>query len=741
MIQSALMILIGVSLLAAVNHLLIGLRRPLDGTHLLFGLICILTPVYAGFRLINHLAETIPEFVFTHTVRISVVLIFFMVFPWFTALYTGVKPQRLLLAFNFFFAVMLVANIFRPYGIYFSQVHSLIQLVTPWGERLVSVDADPSGWRPLYWGGEMAVFAFVFSACFLQYRRGQRQRAATLGVGMSLLLAGAVNDSLVNFGVYDFVQLGAFCFFALVIVMSLLLSAELRRNERQMLEERAFSDAVIDSLPGVFFLADKQGLIKRWNNNFERLTGYTPGEILKMSFSVLGPPKYKALSDTDLQTIFEGRQIIREVPFTTKEGQEILHSFIGTRVMLDQKPYSIAIGFDITEQKQVEQDRLLLSTAVNQAAEGVIITDEACNIQYVNPAFEKMTGHSKENVIGHNPKFLKSGQQDDAFYKSLWETISGGEVWSGELTNRRKDGTIYQVEMNVSPVRDHNGQIVNYIALKKDITEQKRTQEKLKVQQKQLIHADKMSSLGVLVSGVVHEINNPNTSIMLNVPLVSKVWDDAVQMFEKMNGSDGEFMLGSLPFKTARVEMVSMLEDILEGSRRIKTIVENLKNFARMQDDREFTSVDINSVVESAVRLLRGQIARMTRNFTVNYSPNIKTIRGNFHEIEQVVINLITNSCQSLHNPENFVRVNTSFDPKENSAKIEVCDQGEGISEENLKKIMDPFFTTKRDKGGTGLGLSVSYGIVRDHGGRLEFTSTAGEGTIATLLLPVSNTA
>jgi signal transduction histidine kinase len=273
--------------------------------------------------------------------------------------------------------------------------------------------------------------------------------------------------------------------------------------------------------------------------------------------------------------------------------------------------------------------------------------------------------------------------------------------------------------------------------LEREIQERKRSAEELQVRQKQLLHADKMTSLGVLVSGVAHEINNPNGLIQLSLPQLSKAYRHIEPILEKHYQEKGDFKLGWFDYSRMRKEIPSMLDEMLDSSNRIKRIVEDLKDFARRNDSGLDDKVDLNSVAESALRLVDNALRKATNHFTVEYTPGLPSFRGNGHRIEQVVINLVLNACQALKSTEEAIRVRTCFDRDHGMVVLEVRDQGCGLDDETLGRITDPFFTTKRKTGGTGLGLSVSDGIVNDHQGRLEFSSRVGNGMLVRLLLPL----
>ncbi len=269
-----------------------------------------------------------------------------------------------------------------------------------------------------------------------------------------------------------------------------------------------------------------------------------------------------------------------------------------------------------------------------------------------------------------------------------------------------------------------------------EVVERKRALDELKLHQDKLIQADKMASLGILVAGVAHEINNPNGLILLNMPILREVYQDAEEVLETRYHEQGDFTLGGLPYSRMRNEVPCMLEEMQEAANRIKRIVEELKDFARQDTSTTTEPVDLNNVVKAAIRLVDSSIRSATRYFETCYSPSLPMIQGNAQRIEQVAVNLILNACQSLPDSEHRISITTLYDQEKDSVMLKVSDEGIGISPENIPHLTDPFFTTKRETGGTGLGLSVSASIVKEHGGSLEFDSEPGTGTIVALTLP-----
>jgi len=279
------------------------------------------------------------------------------------------------------------------------------------------------------------------------------------------------------------------------------------------------------------------------------------------------------------------------------------------------------------------------------------------------------------------------------------------------------------------------GTVIWNRALKRQVD--KRTRE-LHTQQQQLIQADKMTSLGVLVSGVAHEINNPSGLLLLNIPVIQDVWQECETALEERYQQQGDFLIAGLPWSRMRQEIPAMLEDMQSGAQRIKRIVEDLKDFARQDPDDAQHPVDLNNIAATAVRLADNAIRNSTDHFHASYDSNLPLLQGNAQRIEQVLINLIINACQALEQRDQAVRLSTGYDSLRQQVWLTISDEGRGIAEADLVRLVDPFFTTRREQGGTGLGLSVSSSIVQSHGGQLQFESAPGQGTKVTLSLPVS---
>jgi polar amino acid transport system substrate-binding protein len=243
-----------------------------------------------------------------------------------------------------------------------------------------------------------------------------------------------------------------------------------------------------------------------------------------------------------------------------------------------------------------------------------------------------------------------------------------------------------------------------------------------------------MAAVGTLASGMAHEINNPNGLILLNLAFLSQVFADAGPLLEDRFRREGDFVLGGLSWPELREQMPVALDDTTQAALRIKNIVEDVKDFSRMEGPDQMDEVDLNQVVRTALHLLNGMLKKSTDRLEVRLDDNLPRLRGSAQKIEQIIMNLVMNSCQALKDRQSAVRIRTSHDGE--SLYFVIQDEGTGILPEHMPYLFDPFFTSKRDQGGTGLGLSISDTIAKAHHGSLEITSQWGEGTTAVLRLP-----
>ncbi len=381
--------------------------------------------------------------------------------------------------------------------------------------------------------------------------------------------------------------------------------------------------------------------------------------------------------------------------------------------------YIISVGADITDKIEREKQIKKMQFAIEQAPVSIVITDTEGNIEYVNPFFSKITGYSFEESIGKNPRILKSGKHDEAFYKKLWDTITSGEIWNGEFYNKKKNGNFYWEKAVIGPVIDERGKIINYIAVKEDITELKKMRE-------HFYNIQKLESLGTLAGGIAHDMNNILYAISGYVNLLNR----------KIEGNNS---------------LKKYLDSINEGLTRASNLVKQILTFSKhnpYQKSREV--VDLSESIEKSIEFVR-EIIPSSIIIDYNFKARNKFVCASETNLHQVMVNLFTNARDSIGEAQGHITVKVEdIDPDtiqqykiknpENRTfvKISVTDNGKGIPEEIMDRIFEPFFTTKGREKGTGLGLSTVYRIVTNLGGVIDVKSEVGKGTTFEIILPAN---
>ncbi|MBI4548904.1 MAG: PAS domain S-box protein [Ignavibacteriae bacterium] len=376
-----------------------------------------------------------------------------------------------------------------------------------------------------------------------------------------------------------------------------------------------------------------------------------------------------------------------------------------------RRRYCVLIGRDISEEKKKELDLLRFSNIAHYTVNPVEITDPDGKIIYVNPAFERASGYSKEELLGKNPNIFGSGKHPKSFWKKMWDTIKSGKVWVGEIENRRRTGEPIFTHLLISPIIDNEGTIVGYFGVHRDITNQKYLEQ-------QLIHAQKMESIGMLAAGLAHEVGNPLTSISSLVQVIQRTTQDE--------------------FTQEKLELIK--SQII----RISRIIRDLVDFSR-RSSYEVQLTDVNKSLQEAIEIVRVGKKAKGISFHVDTDDNIPKLPLVPDQIEQVFINILINAVDAidankhLNKPENMrpgeIRVRSTVN--EENVVITIQDNGKGISEDMLPKIFEPFFTTKKVGEGTGLGLWVSYGIIKSFQGTIQVKSHEGLETTFTITLPL----
>lgn len=319
------------------------------------------------------------------------------------------------------------------------------------------------------------------------------------------------------------------------------------------------------------------------------------------------------------------------------------------------------------------------------------------------------------------------------------QTMGKGKYIDGSKIRYSENGKENDIEWETSsfPSKDENGNITGAWIIKRDVTRTNRLEEEIKLQQKQLFQADKMISLGILVSGIAHEINNPNNSIMLDISLLQRAWNDAQPILDGYRNENGVFDIAGIEYEKFREKLPVLFQSTLKCSKKIQHIVKELRDYSGENSICFKQDIDMEAAAKSAISITDTLIKKTTRHFKAVFQRNLPPVRGNFQNIEQVIINLLQNSCQAIDDPAKGIFLSVTLDNQKEEIVLSIKDEGCGIPEEDMGKIKEPFFTSKRGLGGTGLGLYISSQIVNDHAGTMSFQSKVSEGTTAQVRFPI----
>jgi len=493
---------------------------------------------------------------------------------------------------------------------------------------------------------------------------------------------------------------------------NLIHQAKLRENERQF--RAMFDNAAV----GMSLALSATGQFIRVNKKLSEIIGFSEEELLGMTFLQLTPPEARDRDWQSYQSVVRGesKNTVVEKHYLKKNGSLVwVKVNIGT--IFDDKgkvEKTISVIEDVSHLKWAEDTLRLRGAALESAANTVMITNVHGIIEWVNPAFTKCTGYGLSEVLGKTPRLLKSGEQGEAFYKSLWQTILKGDIWKGDLINLKKNGEKYIDETIITPVKDDLGRTTHFIAIQQDVTSRKKLEA-------DFLQAQKMEAIGKLAGGIAHDFNN-NLSVILGFTGLLK------QNLEEQNQDCEE------------------LSEIENAAKRSADLTRQLLAFTRRQLIAP-TDCTLNDVINSSEKMLR-RILGENVFLTIDLQPELPNIRADVGNLNQIIMNLVVNARDAMPDGGSIFIATKTLDlepaaaiKKKKTSGTYVClrvaDTGCGMSESMKSQIFEPFFTTK-GKMGTGLGLSVIYGIVEQHSGWIEVSSQVGEGTVFEIFFPIS---
>ncbi len=508
----------------------------------------------------------------------------------------------------------------------------------------------------------------------------------------------------------------------------------LEEVNQQLLTSEAKYRAIYENLQDIYYEVALDGLLLEVSPSVSNSTLYSREELIGTSIWDYYADRSQRERFLELITK-EGRVSDYEICLVNKDGQPIYFS-VNARLhqsTAERPAYIAGILRDINRRKQAEAELLdskqTIEALIDAAPLAIIAVDLAHRITIWNRMAEQIFGWSYAEIIGQPYPLAAVGHEAEATL-NLDRALEGNNFIGLEVKRRHKDGHLVAISASTATLKNSMGETCGLIIIIEDISEKQRLR-------RQADQASRLASLGELAAGVAHEINNPNGLILLNLPTLRDFVMDVICHQEQQRPLlPDQPLAGLLPAQLAD-SIPRLLLDMEDGARRIKQIVEDLKDFSRQPVDGQLESFDLNRAAKTALRLTGNNLKKATSRLRAEFAEDLPLVQGSSPRIEQVIVNLLINACESLTDQEQAIQVQTEFDPQKKEVCLTVHDQGRGIPAEQLQHITDPFFTTRRHNGGTGLGLSVSARIVKEHGGRLDFSSTPGKGTRVRMFLPV----
>lgn len=387
--------------------------------------------------------------------------------------------------------------------------------------------------------------------------------------------------------------------------------------------------------------------------------------------------------------------------------------------------------------ERLDEQNIFLNTLLESLPNPIFYKDMKGRFLGCNFRMAHLVGIDRRDIIGRTAGEIFPAQLAALIEHADQELLGTHAPQSFEFEMPQADGEPRYFLASKAVFTNREGDVAGIVGVYADITGRKLAEQESMEREAQLLQADRMISMGIMASGVAHEINNPNNFIAINAPLLKAAWEGVVEALDEHFKGNEDAYVGNVPYCRMREHIPNLVNGIIVGSERIKGIVLGMKDFLSQKASGLEKRVDVNAVVQASLDMLSNTMAKSTGNLEATFGEALPFVVGNPQRLEQVVVNLLINAAEALPDRSRAVAVETFFDSGRNLVCVRVSDEGCGIAPEDLPRIFDPFFTTKRESGGTGLGLGISLGIVKAHGGNLVFASNTALGTTATLELPV----
>jgi PAS domain S-box-containing protein len=484
--------------------------------------------------------------------------------------------------------------------------------------------------------------------------------------------------------------------------------SEYERRFRQTLEDMQLAAITLDTNNQLIFC----------NDYFLKLTGWQRNEILLCDWieRFIGRHERQSIQDVFCGLLSQrdaSRDVEVDVQMKLGGHRRIAwHNTLST----DSQGQIIgitAIGEDVSDRRKAEDKVRKLSHAVEQSPSIVMLTDSKGLIEYVNPKFTEVTGYDPKEVIGKRPNVLKSGEMQSEEYAELWSTVRQGEEWRGEFHNRRKNGELYWESASISALRNPTGEITHYVAVKEDITERKRLQEEINRHNQELARTQALTAMGKMASMIAHDLRNPLSSVKMCMQMLSK---------------------------QAESELAELSLIALDQIRYMENILTDMLTYTR-PEAVNVQWVNIEKLIETTLLSLQRRIDESGVDVAVDHRPGLPALPADANKLRQLFSNLIVNAIQATESQsveQRKIQIQTSQVLRQSGSAIEIaiCDNGDGLSEEDLQRLFEPFYTTRTK--GTGLGLAIVKQIVEQHHGEVELNLRSEGGVCAKVCLPTA---
>mgnify|MGYP006286847295 CR=1 FL=1 len=516
-------------------------------------------------------------------------------------------------------------------------------------------------------------------------------------------------------------------------------------TDRKVLEENWRRYEFMANASGDFMtLIDRGYVYRAANRAYCQALGRDPSEIVDRTVAdVWGERDFRNPIKGYLDRCFSGETVQYEATFGFVGEQRRYYSvrYYPYRGDGETVTHAVVVSHDVTLRRQAEEalreSEERFRGTFEQAAVGICLTDPSGRLIRMNRRYGEMMGYDAETLS--RMTFQELTHPDDlAADLEQSQRLLDGEIETYSLEKRyiRGDGTTIWGDLTVSLVRESDGSPKYFIAVVADITDRKRMADEARRQREQLYRADKMVSLGTLVSGVAHEINNPNSFIAFNIPILRDYLAELLPIVDAHAADRPDFAPFGMAYAELRRDLLRLLDNMEHGSSRIHSIVSGLRDFSRSRDESRAGWMNVRPVIRSVIAFCRGKIARMVSGFEIDVPETLPLLWAEPQALEQILINLLINAAQARNKSDGrvWLRVRPGAEP--NLTAIEVIDNGVGMAPETVAKVFDPFFTTKPVGEGTGLGLYVCHNLVEGLGGRIEVDSRPGSGSTFRVLLP-----